>query len=287
MTSPAVVRTRDELDAALEPARRSGVALVPTMGALHVGHQRLMEHARSRATTTVASIFVNPTQFGPGEDFDRYPRSLDQDLDRCARAGVRVVFVPEVPTMYPDGPGAPGVAIDPGPLGAVLEGAARPTHFTGVLTVVAKLFGLVRPDVAVFGEKDYQQLVLLRQMVRRLAMPVAVSGVPIVREPDRLAVSSRNRYLDPDERQQATALSRALLAGRAAASQGAAAVTAAARAVLDRAEAVDVDYLALTDADLGDPKPGQPARLLAAARVGTTRLIDNVGLDLPAEQGRA
>jgi pantoate--beta-alanine ligase len=181
--------------------------------------------------------------------------------------------------MYPNGLDG-GIGIDPGPLGAILEGASRPTHFAGVLRVVAKLFGLVRPDVGVFGEKDYQQLVLIRQMASELRLGLDVVGCPTVREADGLALSSRNQYLSDVERQQATALSRALRAGAAAGDQGAEAVLASAHAVLDDAPGVDLDYLALTSPDLGDPVPGHDARLLTAARVGTTRLIDNVSLTL-------
>ncbi|MGJ9413325.1 pantoate--beta-alanine ligase [Aeromicrobium sp. CF4.19] len=270
---PVVVRTSADL-----AALRSGgtVALVPTMGALHDGHVQLMKHARALADTLVASIFVNPTQFAPGEDFDAYPRTMDADLERCDEAGVDVVLAPDVETVYPAGPGAT-VTVDPGPLGQVLEGERRPTHFRGVLTVVAKLFGLVRPDVAVFGEKDYQQLVLIRQMASELHLGVQVEGCPIVREADGLAMSSRNVYLGPEERQRAAVLSRALSAGVAAAPDGVEAVLTAARAVLD-ADGVAPDYLTLTDSDLGAPVPGQEARLLVAARVGTPRLLDNVGL---------
>ena len=275
MTDLTIARTSEELAA----ARGDGtVALVPTMGALHDGHLQLLKHARPLGDTLVASIFVNPTQFAPGEDFEEYPRTFDADLERCAEAGVDVVFAPTVDTMYPTGLDAT-VMVDPGPLGSVLEGALRPTHFRGVLTVVAKLFGLVRPDVAVFGEKDYQQLVLIRQMARELCLGVDVQGCPTVREADGLAMSSRNAYLSADERQQAPALYRSLRAGAAAAADGPDAVLAAARRVIEQAS-MDVDYLALTDPDLGEPVPGQDARLLIAARVGKPRLIDNIGFTL-------
>jgi pantoate--beta-alanine ligase len=288
MSDLTIARTRDELDA----VRGDGpVALVPTMGALHDGHVQLLKHARPLGNTLVASIFVNPTQFAPGEDFEEYPRTFDADLERCAEAGVDVVFAPAVETMYPvlnaaQGPARlPGgldatVMIDPGPSGSVLEGASRPTHFRGVLTVVAKLFGLVRPDVAVFGEKDYQQLVLIRRMAQALCFDVDVQGCPTVREADGLAMSSRNAYLSPDEREQAAALSRALRAGSAAASGGGDAVLAAAHSVIDAADGVDLDYLALTSPDLGEAVPGEEARLLIAARVGKPRLIDNLGITL-------
>jgi pantoate--beta-alanine ligase len=275
MTAPIIARTRAELQAA---RGTSTAALVPTMGALHDGHLQLLKHARPLADTLVASIFVNPTQFAPGEDFEDYPRTFDADLERCAEAGVDVVFAPTVPTMYPSGL-VDTVTVDPGPLGTILEGASRPTHFRGVLTVVSKLFGLVRPDVAVFGEKDYQQLTLITQMARELALGVEVVGCPTVREPDGLAMSSRNRYLTDDQRSTATVLSAALRAGVAAAPDGPEAVLAAAHAVIDPAD-VDLDYLVLTDPELGPAVAGADARLLVAARVGKPRLLDNIGLTL-------
>jgi len=250
------------------------------MGALHDGHLQLLKHARPLGDTLVASIFVNPTQFAPGEDFDAYPRTFDDDLERCAEAGVDVVFAPTVDTMYPTGL-VDTVTVDPGPLGSVLEGAVRPTHFRGVLTVVAKLFGLVRPDTAVFGEKDYQQLTLIRHMARELALGVEIVGCPTVREPDGLAMSSRNRYLSADERQRAAAISAALRAGVAAGPDGVDAVLAEAHAVLESA-GISPDYLVLTDPDMGEPRVGAGARLLVAAKVGTPRLLDNTALTLGA-----
>jgi pantoate--beta-alanine ligase len=250
------------------------VALVPTMGALHAGHRDLLRRAgRIQNTVVVASIFVNPLQFGPDEDFDRYPRPLDADLDVCAQERVEVVFTPERKAMYP--PGAQ-VTVHPGPLGDELEGAARPGHFAGVLTVVAKLLNIVRPDFAFFGEKDYQQLVLIRRMVADLDLGTRVIGVPIVREPDGLALSSRNVYLSPDQRRAAIGLSAALAGGAGAGPNGPAAVLDAARAVLGAADGVDVDYLELRDPELGPAPEFGEARLLVAAKVGTTRLIDNV-----------
>lgn len=274
MSLPTVVRTPAELR-----QLGGGIAFVPTMGALHEGHVQLMKHARPLGETLVASIFVNPTQFAPGEDFNEYPRTFDADLERCAEAGVDVVFAPAVETMYPEGPNST-ITVDPGPLGGILEGRSRPTHFRGVLTVVAKLFGLVRPDVAVFGEKDYQQLVLIEQMTDALCLGVEVQGCPTVRDSDGLAMSSRNAYLTREQRQQAPALYGALRAGAAASTEGPDAVLAAARAVIDQAPGVDLDYLELTSADLGDPQPGD-ARLLIAARVGKPRLLDNIHLTLP------
>ena len=256
------------------------VALVPTMGALHEGHRALVRAARERAASVVVSVFVNPTQFGPGEDFDRYPRTWEADLAALAEEGADLVFHPEVDDVYP--PGSLGVAVEPGPLGSVLEGAVRPGHFAGVLTVVAKLFGLARPDLAVFGEKDYQQLTLIRGMARELALGVEVVGVPTVREDDGMALSSRNRYLDPAQRAAASAISAALRAGATAGADGAAAVLAAARAVLAGQPTLTADYLALTDPDLGPAPVAGPARLLIAARAGTTRLLDNVTVHLGA-----
>ncbi len=283
MSDLLVARTRAELEAALVDVRDRGgrVALVPTMGALHAGHASLMDVARDRAGrggAVVASIFVNPMQFGPGEDLDRYPRTFDTDLDTCAEHGVDVVFAPTVDEVYPGG--EPLVTVDPGPDSRSLEGAIRPGHFRGVLTVVAKLFGLVRPDVAVFGEKDYEQLTKIRRMVADLCMSVEVVGAPTVREADGLALSSRNRYLDPGQRVAALALSRALHAGVEAQDRGPDAVVEAAFAVLREVPGLEWDYVTVASPDLdGTPESG-PARLLVAARLGSTRLIDNTALTL-------
>jgi pantoate--beta-alanine ligase len=255
------------------------VALVPTMGALHDGHRELIRHARLApgASVTAVSIFVNPLQFGAGEDLDRYPRPLEADLEVLRSEGVELAFTPGVDTMYPAGA---ETRVHPGPLGDELEGAVRPGHFAGVLTVVAKLFGIVAPDVAFFGEKDYQQLVLVRRMARDLDLPTSVVGVPTVREPDGLALSSRNAYLSPDDRARAAVLNRALAAGAGVSARGPQAVLDAARAVLAQESALDVDYLELRDTDLRpDPVAGR-ARLLVAARLGTTRLIDNTAVQL-------
>ncbi len=262
----------------LRTALPGPVALVPTMGALHEGHRTLVRAARQAAGSVVVSVFVNPTQFGPGEDFERYPRTWDDDLAALAEEGADLVFHPRVEDVYP--PGAVGVTVDPGPLGSVLEGAVRPGHFAGVLTVVAKLFGLVRPDLALFGEKDYQQLTLIRAMARELALGVEVVGVPTVREDDGLALSSRNRYLDEGQRAAALTISAALRAGAVAGPLGADAVLAAAGAALDAEPSLVRDYLELTDPDLGPVPPAGPARLLVAARAGTTRLLDNVAVTL-------
>jgi pantoate--beta-alanine ligase len=276
-TGPVVAETAADLRRLLADLP-GPVALVPTMGALHEGHRTLVRAARERAATVVVSVFVNPTQFGPGEDFDRYPRTWDADLAALAEEGADLVFHPPVGEVYP--PRAVGVTVDPGPLGSVLEGAIRPGHFAGVLTVVAKLFGLVRPDVALFGEKDYQQLTLIRAMTRELALPVEVVGVPTVREDDGLALSSRNRYLDPAQRSAARTVSAALRAGASAGPGGADAVLAAARAVLDAEPSLLQDYLELTDTDLGPAPAAGPARLLVAVRAGTTRLLDNTAVTL-------
>lgn len=274
------MRTADELQTVLPGAReaRRRIGFVPTMGALHDGHLRLVQTAWNRTDVVVVSIFVNPTQFAAGEDFSTYPRTFEADLDTCEDAGVDVVFAPDVATMYPEGTDG-GVAIDPGPLGTVLEGASRPTHFRGMLTVVAKLLNLVQPDAAFFGEKDYQQLVLVRRMALDLRMGVEIVGVPIVRERDGLAMSSRNRHLSATERADALTLSRALAAGVGAAGTGSAAVQVAAEQVAESGP-VEVDYVAVTDADLDPPRDGADARLLIAARVGATRLIDNVAVRL-------
>jgi pantoate--beta-alanine ligase len=270
MLATRVLHTRAELAGW---RRRGRVALVPTMGALHEGHLSLVREAQARADAVVVSVFVNPLQFGPGEDLDRYPRTLDADVKALEGEGVDVVFAPGAADVYPGGP--PQVTVDAGPLGTLLEGASRPGHFAGVLTVVAKLLGLVRPDVAVFGEKDYQQLTLIRRMVADLELGVRIDGAPTVREPDGLAMSSRNRFLTPADRQQALALSRALRRG--AEQHTAAGILAAASAELT---GVDTDYLALRGTDLGPAPASGPGRLLVAARVGSTRLIDNVPVTL-------
>jgi pantoate--beta-alanine ligase len=272
---PVVVETTADLRK-LRDELPGPVALVPTMGALHEGHRTLVRAARELGGSVVASVFVNPTQFAPGEDFDRYPRTWDDDLTALAEEGADLVFHPPVDEVYP--PGSLGIGVQPGRLGQVLEGAVRPGHFAGVLTVVAKLFGLVRPHVAVFGEKDYQQLTLIRAMARELALGVEVIGVPTVREADGLALSSRNRYLTADQRSAAAALSAALRAGADAGPEGPAAVLAAARAVLEDAPGLRQDYLELTDPELGPAPTAGPARLLVATRAGSTRLLDNTAV---------
>lgn len=277
----ALVTSRAELTAA-RGRLGSPVVFVPTMGALHSGHRSLLQHASEIAGpvgSVVVSIFVNPRQFGPGEDLDRYPRTLEDDLALCAEEGVAVVFAPPVAEVYP---ADPVVTVDPGPMGRELEGEFRPGFFGGVLTVVLKLFELVRPDVAVFGQKDAQQLALVRQMSTDFNLGVEVMAVPTFRDPDGLAASSRNRYLSATDRAVALALPAALHAGQARAGAGAGdgpeTVLATARTHLDAAP-LTVDYLALVDAETFRPVPPDftgTALLLAAARVGRTRLIDNV-----------
>ncbi|HEY6496340.1 MAG TPA: pantoate--beta-alanine ligase [Trebonia sp.] len=283
-----VAYTRAELAAAREKLT-APVVLVPTMGALHDGHLALLRRARELAGpggSVAVSIFVNPLQFGPNEDLDSYPRTLDDDLAACEAEGADLVFAPSVGEMYPQ---QQLVTVDPGPTGEILEGASRPGFFHGVLTVVLKLFSLVRPDIAVFGQKDAQQLVLVRRMSADFGLGIEVEAVPTARADDGLALSSRNKYLSAKERAVAPVLHRALAAGAAAAASGPAGVIAAAQAVLDDAASSPaagtsplVDYLALVDARSYDPVPfddrefSGAAILAIAARVGTTRLIDNV-----------
>jgi len=256
------------------------VMLVPTMGALHDGHLALVRAAkRVPGSVVVVSIFVNPLQFGAGEDLDAYPRTLDDDLTLLRGEDVEIVFAPTAAAMYPNGL---RTTVHPGPLAAELEGGPRPTHFAGMLTVVCKLLQIVRPDRVFFGEKDYQQLILVRQMVADLNVDVAVVGVPTIREADGLAMSSRNRYLDPVQRELAGTLSAALTAAAHAAHSGAKAALDAARAVLDAVPALAVDYLELRDAELGPVRANAPGRLLVAARLGATRLLDNIALEVGA-----
>jgi pantoate--beta-alanine ligase len=309
-----IARTRAELAAAREKAA-APLVLVPTMGALHDGHRALLRRARElagesspgeatprgpvrsesasvsdRHGTVAVSIFVNPLQFGPNEDLDKYPRTLDADLAVCEAEGVALVFAPSVREMYPQ---EQLVMVDPGPTGEILEGAFRPGFFHGVLTVVLKLFSLVRPDTAVFGQKDAQQLVLVRRMSADFGLGIEVESVPTVRADDGLALSSRNKYLSPGERAVAPVLYRALGAGAAAVTGGPGAVTAAAQAVLDAASSAPagasprVDYLALVDGRSYEPVRNDDldfrgtAILAVAARVGATRLIDNVIVEFP------
>lgn len=289
---PDVVTTIAELRERVSQARREAaldgpadapagrVVLVPTMGALHRGHLRLVSRARDLGGLVVVSIFVNPLQFGPGEDLDRYPRTLDADVE--ALEGLAdVVFAPTAAEMYPGGPSSTRVSA--GEVGSRFEGASRPGHFDGMLTVVAKLLNIVQPDVAVFGQKDAQQVHLVARMVDDLDLPVSIAVVEIVREDDGLALSSRNRFLDDDGRSAAVALSQALAAGSEAAAGGVEAALAAATARVEAEPAVKLDYLAIVDQSTfleADADLRGPALLLIAARVGSTRLIDNARITL-------
>ena len=275
-TVPVVAHTRGELKAAREALSSRDVAVVMTMGALHDGHAQLIRTARQGHEHVVVTIFLNPLQFGPKEDLSRYPRTFDADLEICTSAGVDLIFAPTPDVVYPDGD--PGVRVSAGPLGEVLEGASRPGHFDGVLTVVGKLLHLTAARSAYFGQKDAQQLLLIRRMVRDIDFPVDVVSVPTVREDDGLAMSSRNMYLAPSDRETALCLSRALRAGGDAAAYGPSAIRRAAREVLVEEPLALVDYLVLvhpqTLADVPEWYRGE-ALLAVAARVGTTRLIDN------------
>jgi pantoate--beta-alanine ligase len=279
MTRPRVLRTRAEL-AAFRASLTGRVAVVMTMGALHEGHAALLRAARADSDHLLATIFVNPLQFGPNEDFARYPRTMDADLEILRGEGTDAVFRPDPEELYPHG--RPRVRVDPGPLASILEGAYRPGHFDGVLTVVLKLLNLTRADMAYFGEKDYQQLTLIRGMVDDLNVPVEIVGVPTVREADGLALSSRNRFLSPPQREAALALSRGLRAGAVAAEAGLAAevVLAAVGKEIEGTPGVVPDYIELTDPSLGPPPHRGAARLLVAARVGETRLIDNRAVEI-------
>lgn len=276
------VRDIESLRAAVAELRAGGgtIAFVPTMGALHDGHMALVAEGRRRADHVVASIFVNPTQFAAGEDLSTYPRREASDVRMLEENGCAILWAPDVETMYPDGLES---GLRSGNLGEGLDGAARPGHFDGVVTVVSRLFEQVGPDVALFGEKDYQQLAVIRQMVRDRGLPVEIVGVPTQREADGLALSSRNAYLTDEERQAARALPRALGEAAAAIQRGAdpAEALATARERLTRAGFDPIDYVQLCDAETLAPvtELERPARLLAAARIGRTRLIDNLTVE--------
>ncbi|MGB4582501.1 MAG: pantoate--beta-alanine ligase [Coriobacteriia bacterium] len=277
--------SKQEVRQAVGEARREGkrIALVPTMGALHDGHLSLVSAARERADYVVVSVFVNPTQFAPGEDFEAYPRDVARDIDLLGAEGVDLVFTPSSEAMYaPDAE----VMVEPGPLGAVLEGATRPAHFRGVCTVVTKLLSITTPDLAFFGEKDYQQLAVLRRMVRDLDLPVKIVGGPVVRECDGLAMSSRNVYLSREERAAAIVLYRALRSAETLALDGerdAHVLADAMRSLVESEPLAEVDYAVVADAITLQPLDTigpAPARGLIAARVGGTRLIDNLSLEV-------
>ena len=276
-----VIESAGGFHAACDGVRASGrtVGLVPTMGFFHEGHLSLMRQAREERDVVAISIYVNPLQFGPGEDFAAYPRDLDRDLALAEAEGVDLVFAPSDDEMYPDGP--PRVTVDPGPLADRLEGAIRPGHFRGVVTVVAKLFHACGPAVAYFGEKDAQQIAIVRRMVRDLSFPMGIVGCSIVREPDGLAMSSRNVYLSEPERAAALCLSRGLGKARALFDEGErdpSALAQAIRAEVDSEPLAKLDYAVVVDADSYDDIEGtieRPARALVAAKVGTPRLIDN------------
>ena len=300
-----LARSRDELAAALADAPDPR-AVVMTMGALHSGHLQLVREARELTDHVIVTIFVNPTQFAPGEDFDAYPRTLDADMDALETVGADLVWAPAPQDVYPT---PATVSIDPGPIARVLEGKTRPTHFAGVALVCTKVVNLVRPDVALYGQKDAQQLAVLRTVFSQLDIPVRVHPVPIVRAEDGVALSSRNQYLSDDERIRARALSRALRRGAEAAEAGAqpAQIVAECRSVIDAEGGIDLDYIALVDAGTFEILAGtesvpvgegaaaptilsdgsREGRILIAAKVGTTRLIDNMEVPLRDASGPA
>ncbi len=273
-----LARTRHEL-AAARADLDGRVALVPTMGNLHAGHLALVDTAREHADHVVASVFVNPLQFGPAEDFERYPRTPDDDRAAFAEAGVDLLFTPSTSEMYPDGPDAARRIEVPSALGGILEGAVRPGHFDGVATVVRVLFDLVKPDVAVFGDKDFQQLLVIRWLVHNFRLPIEIIGLPTVREPDGLALSSRNQYLSADERERAPAIVTALTMVADAIREGHhdwAQLESRGLDALTDAGLVP-DYFRIRDAeDLSAPTPDASLVILTAARLGKTRLIDNL-----------
>ena len=273
-----IARTADEVAAAVA----GPIAFVPTMGALHEGHASLIRRAAASGNAVVVSDFVNPTQFGPGEDFERYPRDLAHDAAIAEAAGADVLYAPAVDEVYPDGF---ATTVDPGPLATELCGARRPGHFAGVATVVTRLYGLIGPTRAIFGRKDYQQFVLMQQVARDLALGVEVIGAPTVREPDGLALSSRNRYLSPSERHTAAEVPSALrrLARAYAAGERTEPLLLQAAAT----EGLELEYLALRATDLSAYQPAAPAVALIACHVGGTRLIDNIELNPAAPDAAA
>ncbi len=282
---PQIVPTVAALRSLLDEHRRNGatIGFVPTMGYLHDGHGSLMRAASASNAVVVASIFVNPLQFGAGEDLESYPRDLDADAVLAAKNGVSVIFAPDVNEMYPNGAVLTSVSV--AELSEAWDGESRPTHFAGMATVVSKLFNIVGPCRAYFGEKDFQQLAIIRRMVADLSIPVDVVGCPIVREPDGLAMSSRNVYLDPEQRAAATVLRRALNEGEAALNEGVrspAVIDARMASIIESEPLAQLDYAAAVDATtLEQPAVlGPQVRLLIAAHLGSTRLIDNSGVDV-------
>lgn len=287
---PPIVSTIDEVRLAVGRARSADrrIGFVPTMGALHRGHVELVERCRRIADFVVVSLFVNPTQFGPNEDYQKYPRTRDLDRELCRKGGADLIFAPSVETMYPNG--GLGTYVEVPGLSDRLEGASRPGHFRGVATVVLKLFEIVRPDLAVFGEKDFQQGLVVRRMTADLNLPVEIVGVETVREADGLAMSSRNRYLNADERRAARILSRALNLAREAIARGerdADRVRQLLRETIQSESLARLDYAEVADAETLEPidrlSSDRPAVALLAVRIGPARLIDNARLDLAAE----
>ena len=275
-----IITSIADMQSHADSLRRAGkrIGFVPTMGFLHAGHLSLMGRARQENDIVIASIFVNPTQFGPKEDLDRYPRDAEGDRNKCESAGVDVLFMPEAKEMYPD---KPSVFVCVEGISDILEGAIRPGHFRGVATVVAKLFQIVKPHRAYFGQKDFQQCAVIRQMVLGLNLDVEITALPTVREADGLAMSSRNSYLDPEQRQKATCLIRALLAGEELIKSGVREtekVRQKMRAVLGQEKGVEIDYVEVADPDRLAPleRLGGKTVLLVAVRLGSTRLIDNL-----------
>jgi len=264
-------------------ARYGRLALVPTMGALHAGHMSLIAHAKNNAPAVAVSIFVNPTQFGPKEDYTKYPRPIEEDLDKCEQAGVDFIFSPTAQEIYP--PGGPDVVVDLPTMTSVLEGKHRPGHFKGVCQVVAKLFNIIQPTVACFGQKDFQQLRVIEAMVEALDMPIDIIACPTLRDPDGLAMSSRNAYLSPEDRQKALSISRALMMGfkefKDGVRQTNRLITTMQKVMLE--QHLSIDYVAAVDPETLKPveKIERPTLLAIAARVGVTRLIDNTVVTPP------
>lgn len=285
MTTPTVIRSVTEMQSCSRNLRQAGrrIGFVPTMGALHEGHLSLVRAAQRECDEVVVSIYVNPTQFGRGEDFDRYPRDLESDLSQLASLHVPWVFAPSDKEMYPLGF---DTWVEVGKIAQPWEGAFRPGHFRGVATVVLKLFNIVTPDIAYFGEKDYQQLLVVRQMVRDLNLPIEIRPCPTVREPDGLAMSSRNQYLNPQERQDALVLYRSLCLARDRVQGGdrdAAAIVASMRDVISRVNYARIDYVAIVDPETLEEVAviNRPVQAIVAVRLGSTRLIDNMRLVPP------